>query len=623
MNRRTRNFLLGLAALALLGLLLRLKLSFDLQHSPAVQQPSRGTDMATYFRLAQEILRGDWPEHFYFQPFYYAVFLPLLFLLAGLRAWSVMLAQALLGAACVWLTGLVGARLYGRRAGLAAAALLALARFHILYTPFMLFEVLQSFWLVLLLHLCLRAYDHNRGRDWALAAVVLSAAILTRGNALLLAPLLLALLGWRNRRRPARAAGLAATVLILVYLPQLPFALRNFHHYGRWTGPSSAQDAVLALGNSPEAPPGGLVYPPTYERWMAEANRPPAERTPVSRQILRWARREPLAFLELKLRTFVLFWDWQEIPNNINVLAFRQSSRLLRSSLLLDFALLGPLAIAGLALTIPRRSLRRWLATAFPLVHCLGTVIFYILARFRLPAVPLLCIFGGAAISLAIGRLLAYRRCPGSRPAAALLRVVLALAFGLALAWGAYPAYELYLGPRLLRLARPAGTIVEAGNQLLVFDHGSPAPFGWFTLVLDSQPVVVVKKLLVPADRHWAGQAGAGTVEFAFLGQPGSELELRFPTAAGPDQILRRQLPDRPPPHWLPMPWAFDDDGNVVASFTIRVLSGHLALAVDRTRNYRRTLVGPANQSLSPADFEAVARLVLTLSPPAPPDATP
>ena len=44
---------------------------------PAAYAPSSITDMATYCALADAILSGNLPDTFYYQPFYYSVFLPL------------------------------------------------------------------------------------------------------------------------------------------------------------------------------------------------------------------------------------------------------------------------------------------------------------------------------------------------------------------------------------------------------------------------------------------------------------------------------------------------------------------------------------------------------------------
>ena len=203
---RGRRFYWALALILLLGFLLRLAVCLQLYHSAAVQSPLPVTDMATYRRLALEIRQGNWPAFFDYQPFYYSIFLPLLYVLSpGGAPWPVIAAQLLVGSAALWLVGLGAAQLYGRRAGCLAALLLAVSQFHILYTPYLLLEVLQSFWMALIL-LCAEGIQEKPGCRLAAAGAVLFAFHLTRGNALLFVPGILALLVYRNWPLPKRAA---------------------------------------------------------------------------------------------------------------------------------------------------------------------------------------------------------------------------------------------------------------------------------------------------------------------------------------------------------------------------------------------------------------------------------
>ena len=59
--------------------------------------PSTQTDMATYIRLAAEISRGEWPDHYDYQPFYYTVFLPFCLSIVSSSTVLVMIMQTLLG----------------------------------------------------------------------------------------------------------------------------------------------------------------------------------------------------------------------------------------------------------------------------------------------------------------------------------------------------------------------------------------------------------------------------------------------------------------------------------------------------------------------------------------------
>ncbi|MBQ9774970.1 MAG: hypothetical protein IJW17_02905, partial [Lentisphaeria bacterium] len=45
----------------------------------SVYSPSKLTDLATYMDLAQQVVKGEYTGVFYYQPFYYAVFLPAIY----------------------------------------------------------------------------------------------------------------------------------------------------------------------------------------------------------------------------------------------------------------------------------------------------------------------------------------------------------------------------------------------------------------------------------------------------------------------------------------------------------------------------------------------------------------
>jgi len=467
----SRRFLLALAVVTAVALALRLAVCMQLCPQPFVEHPAVGTDMETYRRLALQIAQGDIPTHFYYQPFYYAVFLPAVYRLAGSGPWAPALAQLVLSTAAVWLTGLAAARLFGRRAGLAAAVLLALARFQLFYVPFLLLEVLQTFWVSLMVYLGIRVWESRSILRLVLLGLVTGAAALTRGNAILLVPGVVALIAWRWRAQPVRAAGAALLYLALAYAPQIPFALRNLHHFGYWTGPSSAQDAVLALGNSPEAPPGGLEYPATYNDWMTLADPARQDRIPVSRQVAAWIRQAPLQFVELKARMLLLYWYRLEIPNNINILNEGRSSPALAWPVLLPFGLIGSLGVFGMLTGIRWRSPRRLLLWYAVGAHCAGTVLFYVLARFRLSVVPLLCMLGGAGIAWAWSRGRALR---GGRPRARerALAGLLAAAVALFLVLAGFAWYQSVLEPVLARRLRPHGVQVQTHRRTLLYDHG-------------------------------------------------------------------------------------------------------------------------------------------------------
>lgn len=612
---RTRQFLCRLALVSAVALALRLAVCVQMRHVPSVVSPWSGTDMATYRQLAIDIVAGTWPEQFYYQPLYYAVFLPLVHVLFGFAPWGLMLVQSIVGAVTVGLVGLIGARLFGRRAGLFAAGLLTLARFHVFYTPFALMAVLQAFWIALLVHAALAAYRRPHRLRWAIAAAIMALAILTRGNALLLVPGLLALMAWRHRRRPLQAVTIGALMLALIYAPQLPFALRNARALGRWTGPSSAADAVLALGNTPEAPPGGLEYTPVYEHWMSQANRPGVERIPVAHQILDWIRREPLAFAELKLRALLLFWDQGEIPNNVTYENEGRASALLRAPILLDFSVLGTVGLAGLLLTWRRRAPTRIFLGATIAAYCLSTVVFYILARFRLPVVPLLAVCGGALLSQCV-RL--WRRHDRNRSIAVdARRLAIVFVLALLLVVQAYPVYRGTVEPLALRLARPHGVAIEFGDTLRVYDHGPQTLGGWMLLAVPPEGMTIEKTFALPERIVPPAGFRRAALRIPFGGRAGTRADVRVGQGSGEPRRVMVATSGGRAMDWLEVPLdpPAPDARRVTLRVHVKPLAGQVFLAMDRQRDYRRTRVLDAGPDDESPGAEAAFELLLQTGP--------
>ena len=101
--------------IAAAGMVLRLFVSWELLlNDPAVTNPPAETDMATYFALSDGILQGKFPETFYYQPFYYTLFLPFCRLFGsygGCVATAIL--QSILGGITVFLAGRSAMRIAG------------------------------------------------------------------------------------------------------------------------------------------------------------------------------------------------------------------------------------------------------------------------------------------------------------------------------------------------------------------------------------------------------------------------------------------------------------------------------------------------------------------------------
>ena len=126
-----RFFIPLLWGIALLGFLLRLGAACEFSGinggANNMLSPPAVSDLRTYITLGSEIARGIFPKEFYYQPFYYAVFLPVIYIVSGTSLWAVAVIQCLLGGFTVLFAGLIGKELFGRAAGVLAALFTAVS----------------------------------------------------------------------------------------------------------------------------------------------------------------------------------------------------------------------------------------------------------------------------------------------------------------------------------------------------------------------------------------------------------------------------------------------------------------------------------------------------------------
>lgn len=490
-SARRRNHLyfpVVLAILALLAVVLRIIMSVEVVHTdPFAYNPPDVTDMATYHALSRGILNGVFPAEFVYQPFYYSVFLPAVKFLFRSEYLSVGIAQSVCVGVIVWFAGLTGAMLRSRMTGLVAAALCAFSTMLFFYVPYALIEIQQAMWFTLLLYFTLRAMKTGRAGFFAAAGLILSFAILSRGNAWCFLPAL-GFAYWtalRRKRFPTHRRAVLAAVLCLaaVFLPQLPFAVRNTLATHSLSGPSTAGPAVLTLGNNPESAPGGLPipYPPTYDEWMDHESE-----YSIPRRIFDWFRAEPMAFLQLQAEKFFLFFDSHEIPNNIQLGVNATGSNIFRACGNFRTGILIALALAGFFLYFRRLKNHpgRLLLYLFLFLYAFATVAFYILARFRVPAIPFFAI--GAALS-AMDFIRMGRRAPKNKNLQWIpLKYCFALLAGIYFAYFFYPSYRKAYEPGLTKLTRPDGVRLETASILMAHDNGPNYLDCWMAANLNS-----------------------------------------------------------------------------------------------------------------------------------------
>jgi len=402
-------------------------------------------DSEFYRNLAQDILNGrGLPEGaLTFNPLY-PFFLALVFRLLGTGLLATRIAQSVLGLATIALVFLAGRRLVegpkkGRLPGTAVAFVaMALA---VLYTQFALYEgMLLGTTLEVLLLIASFALglamdeDLHGGTKLRLGSrrippwlggiglgALCGAGALGRPNLFL--PLAAGIPVWiiarnvRKRRWLAPAAGFAAGAALFL----LPPTIHNVRNAGAFVPVTAHGGINFYIGNRPGTigvyePPEGMrgEMRGLLEDALAEAERETGrEMTDAEAsdyymdKTLEGIKRDPLGWIVLLGRKFVLFWNKIEVHDLPEVLYFQDSVPLFKPPFL-PFSVIASLGLAGFIVLL-RSGRNRSIVCLYLCTAQLSILLFYINSRYRLPVVPVVILLAAYFI-VWVARELSRRR---------------------------------------------------------------------------------------------------------------------------------------------------------------------------------------------------------------------
>lgn len=383
-------------------------------------------DATWYHQQAIAMTHGMFaPPEGFFRPPFYAFFLALVYLVfkptVGILA--VRLIQCVLGSVNCFLAFRLGERFFSRRVGWIGWLICSL------YGPLFFFdnELLSPVWEVFF-NLCLllalsRAEGNTSKKWWALAGLCLGMSSITRANILPFLPVMIFWLVWRTRRwwafdewtRPALLA------VVLALAPGLLVGVRNKIGYGEFIFIAHQGGLTFYVSNNPEADGLCPVLPGKPDFTQSDAARMVADETNnpdpspgqvadyFSRKARTYIKENPGRFLLITLkRCYHFLFSSFEAANNVEfdfygresvpkMLLFWRLGRFYFPS-----GLVLPLMWCGIIL-----SLTRWrrlsILYLYLLVQFASFALFFVVARFRLPSVPIWALFAGQALTAQIG----------------------------------------------------------------------------------------------------------------------------------------------------------------------------------------------------------------------------
>lgn len=401
---------LFLILLFIVAFALRLALTLSLRTSPFFDLLV--SDSSVYNAWARRLVAGEWlTESGFFQAPLYPFFLAAHYKLFGDGLMAVRVTQAVLGAISCVLIAESGRRFFNPRAGLIAGAILAL------YPPAVFFDsqIHKPSLDLFLMSALILATSMATTKRWVspiLAGLSLGLLMLTRENALLLIPLLLAFYVFRLGSVPRFRTVRSSLFLGALLLPHLIF--------GTWLtlpiiGTEEKRTSIglpLYMGNRYGAsgmyePLAGQYGNPQGE-WLGSkllAERETGRKMNASEISSFWTRKtvsdiasHPISWMGLLLRKTLLTWNRIELSDVLDLRSHADFAPWLRwLGAIFNFGILAPFAIWGAWML--RSDWRRWwILGAMALLFGASVILFYVSARYRYPLVPILALLAGAGL---------------------------------------------------------------------------------------------------------------------------------------------------------------------------------------------------------------------------------
>ncbi|MEW6095622.1 MAG: glycosyltransferase family 39 protein [bacterium] len=384
-----------LGGILFVGILLRLVYIFQLKNNdPYFFAPHAGDDTYMYVNAAKEILDGTFPKTpFGYNPLYY-YYLALCYLISGYNLVFPRIVQFTLGVVTCLLTYLIGKQLFNKPIGMIGALLCALCGTLIFYEGVLLSTALTTFFSCASLFFFLRGKEEGITKNLVLGAVCLGVATLSQPNVIIFLPFILIWMLTTYKIPKKEIITKYAIVLLAFFMTISPVTIRNCIYGGKFILLTTVGGFQFWIGNNEHAR-GSFDFCQPYLDNLQEKMKEEGRELYLA-DVLDFAKREPVKFIKLQLKKFLLFWGSWDIPHQVNYDNIKEIISLLKSPLI-TFGGLSIIGLTGLFF-----SLRHWkkflLLYLFIFAYSFSVIAFVVVGRYRPPVIPCLASFGGFTI---------------------------------------------------------------------------------------------------------------------------------------------------------------------------------------------------------------------------------
>jgi 4-amino-4-deoxy-L-arabinose transferase-like glycosyltransferase len=365
-------------------------------------------DSLYHHEWALDIVAGGTPgtDAFFRGPLY-PYFLAVLYKLSGSSIAFAVFVNHVIGALTAGLVYLTARELFSRTVSMIAGLTVALYWVLVYMEGDLLIETLFIF--LNSLSLLLLTMGIKRRKLWILAAggIALGLATIARPSVLVFFPAVPLAIWLSARNRPAKSGWIKQSIVVAVAcaLPIMPVMIRNYM-VARAVVPVGASGGVnFYIGNNPSSDGSTAIVPGAradfwggFEDAIAIAEKDVGKKLKLAEVSDYYFKRgsdyiaqHPNEATALMAKKFRMFWGAGERANEKYIYFFWHLAKM-KYFPLPGFWLVAPLAILGGVLLWRRRAdlaMFYW----FVILYSLGVIAFFVNARFRLPIVPVLCLF--------------------------------------------------------------------------------------------------------------------------------------------------------------------------------------------------------------------------------------
>lgn len=395
-----------------IAFVIRLIYLYESSASPSFQIPI--VDSKVYDETAKALVAGQGlTSNFFWQPFFYQFFLSVVYFYSDNSIIFAKFIQVLLGALTCALTYKLGEKIFDRQIGIIAGLITAFYGPMLFYESELLATVWETFWVVVIIMLFLKAKEWDKGWPWFFLGLCGALGVITRPTLL---PFVLAGFIWL-RLRIRRELSLMNTFGLLLAgfaLAAVPVGIATMSTIGKFSILPASGGINLYIGNNPDRCQTVTIRPGgDWERLVALPSQHGMGETALDedkffkQRVIEYVKNQPFDFVKgLGCKTMEFICS-REIPRNVSIYIFRRWSLLLRlltwkaGGFGFPFGLILPLAVLGVIFNWRRLPMP---VTLFVVLYPSSVILFFVASRYRIPAVPIFAILAAAGLLSVVKR---------------------------------------------------------------------------------------------------------------------------------------------------------------------------------------------------------------------------